>query len=450
LIELPSPKPHRSLSKGARVCSFPVLGVGLALWAVPAHAQVTANSYFPTGIYGYDQDLGVTVLTRARPEYEQTGVQLGGFTVRPELDQSIFDNTNVNGTTGGNSGSWGSETAGSVSGASDWSRNSLDANLSFDHDSFFSLPEFDYTNWNAGIGGGYTIAGGQLRANFSHSTYYQIGTQIGLAQSELPTENITNTGEISYDFNLGRVTITPSIDYSAYRFGDITTNGVTTSQTNLNRNVFAAGVLTRYELTGGTGLLLVTRGSSSNYISQTPGQISNDSASGMVLVGLDYQPQNVWRYSLLVGVETRSFSASQYGTYTVPILSGQVIWTPKPVLTVTGDLTRTIEDANTTGNDGYILNEARLVGDYELMRNVLLEGRVDLQYVSYLQGGTQANESVGGGVTWLLNRQVNLSLNDDFTNQNAPGTSTSTFTFVGEPSGAYTQNILMLTLRLAL
>lgn len=393
----------------------------------------------------------MTVLSRARPGYEDTGVQLGSFTVRPTLDQSVFDNTNVNGSGGTNAGSWGERTTGQVSAQSDWSRNSLQANLGFDHYSYFDLPIDNHTDWNVGLGGGYTIAGGELKAAYSHSTYNQLGTEIGMAQSEEPATNTTDTGTVSYDFNLGRITITPSIDFSAYRFGDITTNGVRTSQSSLDRNVVAAGIVTRYALTGGTGLLLVTRGSSSNFINQPPGTLSNDSVSGMMLAGLDYQPESVWRYSFLVGFETRSFSASQYGTRTVPVLSAQVVWTPDAKLTVTGDLTRTIEDADTTGNDGYVLNQGRVVVDYELKNNVLLQGRTTVQHVSYFQGGSsQTNESVGGGVTWLLNQHVRLSLDDDYTSQNSPGSTLLTAAGPDMLSGAYTQNIVMLTLHLAL
>ncbi|WP_459674870.1 outer membrane beta-barrel protein [Acidisoma sp. 7E03] len=393
----------------------------------------------------------MTVLSRARPGYEDNGVQLGSFTIRPTLDQSIFDNTNVNGSAGNNAGSWGERTTGQVTAQSDWSRNSLQASAGFDHYSYFDLPIDNHTDWNVGLGGGYTIAGGELKAAYSHSTYNQLGTEIGMAQSQEPATDTTDTGTLSYDFNLGRVTITPSIDFSAYRFGDITTNGVRTSQTSLDRNVVAAGIVTRYELTGGTGLLLVTRGSSSNFINQAPGEISNDSVSGMMLAGLDYQPENVWRYSFLVGFETRSFSASQYGTRTVPVLSAQVVWTPDAKLTITGDLTRSIEDADTTGNDGYVLNQGRLVLDYELKNNVLLQGRTTIQHVSYFQGSSsQTNESVGGGVTWLLNQHVRLSLDDDYTNQNSPGSTLLTAAGPDTLSGAYTQNIVMLTLHLAL
>ncbi len=39
--------------------------------------------------------------------------------------------------------------------------------------------------------------------------------------------------------------------------------------------------------------------------------------------GLDYQAESVWRYSLLVGVEVRSFAASQFATRTAPIVAGK-------------------------------------------------------------------------------------------------------------------------------
>jgi hypothetical protein len=432
--------------------TLPILCAGTLLTiGAQAQAQTTTAAYFPTGNYGYDQDLGVTVLTRARPEFAETGVQFGGFTVRPDLDQSIFDNSNVNGTSGQNSGSWGSQTAGTLSGQSDWNRNSLAATVGFDHEQYFSLPNQSYTNWNVGLGGGYTIGDSQLLANYSHSSYNQLGTTIGMQRSETPALDTTDTGDLSYTFNFGRFAVTPDFDVSAYRFGPLTTNGVQVSQTDLNRNVVAGGVVTRYSLTGAAGLLFVARGTSSNYIDPVPGQLSQNSTSAMMLTGLDYQTKSLWRYSLLAGVEYTTFAASEFGSHTAPIVSADVVYTPTGVLTITGTATRSIEDSDTAGSDGFVLSEANLVIDYELLRNLLLEGRTGFQYASYLQGGTQDNETVGGGVTWFVNRDVQLSLNDDFTNQTAPG-STVTLNNGGitELSGAYTQNILMITLHLGL
>ena len=443
----------RRLPKGYRHWKWVLLCTGAVLaYAGPARAQTTSNAYFPVGISGYDQDLGVTVLSRIRSGYQEQGAQLGSFTVRPDLDQSIFDNSNVNGTSGSGGGSWGSDTAASISGGSNWDRNSLNASIGVDHTQFFALPSESYTNWNIGLGGGYTIGDSELAASYSHSSYNQLGTTIGFQRSSIPALNTTDTGELSYTFNFGRFAVTPTLDLSAYRFGPITAGGFQVSQTNLNRNVIAGGVVTRYELTGATGLLFVARGTSSDYIDQQPGQVSNNSSSVLVLAGLDYQSEAIWRYSLLVGVENTDFSASQYGTYTAPIVSADVVYTPTGVLTVTGSATRSIQDTDTTGNSGFVLSQANLVLDYELLRNVLLEGRAGFQNADYIQGGSQNNETVGGGVTWLVNQNVRLSVNDDYTNQASPGSTEGSFNGEGitSLSGAYTQNILLLSLHLGL
>ena len=300
----------------------------LLAFASPAWSQTTSTTYFPAGNTGYDQDLGVTVLSRVRTGYQERGVRIGGFIIRPELDQSIFDNSNVNGTSGGGSGSWGSDTAGSIEGESDWNRNSLNGSVGFDHNQFFALPNENYTNWNVGIGGGYTIGDSQLLATYAHSSFNQLGTTIGMQRSAAPSLDTTDTGELGYTFNFGRFAVTPTLDASAYRFGDITSGGTQASQSYLDRNVIAGGVVTRYALTGGTGLLFVARGTGSDYINPQAGQPSNNSTSALVLAGIDYQAESLWRYSLLVGVEHTDFAAGQYGTYTAPIVSADVVYSP--------------------------------------------------------------------------------------------------------------------------
>jgi Putative beta-barrel porin 2 len=186
-------------------------------WPSGSWAQ-NINIYFPPGVYGYDQQLGVTVLTRAHPGYEAPGIRAGGFLISPSLNQSAFYNTNFNGTP--NSATWGSTTAANVSAFSDWTRNSLGATLGVSHNQLFSFPlpricsvrlpekaqrcpafgilkwathcwrlrgaklclqandlevsikidaalfNENYTDWNVGIAGGYTIDENQLRAAF--------------------------------------------------------------------------------------------------------------------------------------------------------------------------------------------------------------------------------------------------------------------------------------------
>ncbi|WP_284944670.1 outer membrane beta-barrel protein [Acidisoma cladoniae] len=429
-----------------------LLAATMLTWAGAACAQTTTDAYFPTGNTGYDQQLGVTVLSRLRPAYDAPGIHLGGFTIRPNLDQTIFDNSNVNGSSdsGASSRSWGSQTAASVSGQSDWSRNSLAATVGVDHFQFFGLPSETYTDYNIGLSAGYTIGDSPLTASYSHQSFHSLGTAIGTAKSDTPQLNETDSGELSYTFNTGRFAITPTLDVSAYRFGDITSGGITQSQTSLDRKVIAGGVVTRYALTDESHLLFVFRGVDTIFdLSSADGESSPNSTSELFLTGLDFQAESVWRYSLLVGVENRSFASDLYATETAPIAAATVVWTPTGVLTLTGTASRTVEDPTSPGNDGFVLNQARLVVDYELLRDVLLQARGGIQYVQYLQSGKQTSYSAGAGVTWLINRNLRLSLNEDYTTQSsADSVSADQAALIEDQSGAYHQNLVAATLHI--
>lgn len=113
--------------------------------------------------------------------------------------------------------------------------------------------------------------------------------------------------------------------------------------------------------------------------------------------------------------------------------------------TVTGLLTRSIEDAAQEGVSGYTYTNGTVAVDHEYMRNILLHGSVGLQHADFLQGGGQANSlSLGAGATWLINRNLRLSATYDFTDQR--GTNTSTL----QTTGNYTRSIGLLTLRVGM
>ena len=63
-----------------------LVGVALCFGVSEANAQAI-NSYFPTGTYGFDREIGVTVMSREQPLYASPGIMAGGFTIRPRLDE---------------------------------------------------------------------------------------------------------------------------------------------------------------------------------------------------------------------------------------------------------------------------------------------------------------------------------------------------------------------------
>jgi hypothetical protein len=455
-----------------------------------SHAQ-SADQYFPP-TSGYDQQPGLTVMSRARPLYAAPGIQFESFDIHPKLDQSVLYNTDPTGVSG--PGSWESVTSASVSAGSLWSRNGLGISLGADHYQYFALPGLDHTNWNVGLVGGYTIGDSPLVLAYSHQSYYQLGTSLATARTPTPllgqtatsqpvtatgTEGTTSpllgqtntfqpvttlgtvstttplldqtdTAQVNYTFNFSRLSVTPDVSVSSYRFGTATVLGTPLNQNYLDRNALAGGITSRYSLSEEGGLLVVARGIDDAYTNQQPGVPSNDSRNYLLLAGIDYQPRGVWRYRLLAGVELSTFSAAQYSTTTSPVMEGSFIWTPTGLTTLTGSLYRFIQPPQSAGTNGFVLTSARLVVDHELRRNILLQGRGSAQAAQYLQGGTQTNFTFGGGISWLLNRNVRLSLDYDAIKQSG----TTGFSTPSNPNtvtlGEYNQSLVALTLHMGL
>jgi hypothetical protein len=465
-------------------------GVGVTAWPMASYGQ-SADLYFPP-TSGYDEQPGVTVQSRARPLYAAPGIQFGSFDIRPKLDQSVLYNTNPTGISG--PGSWESDTSVALSAGSLWSRNGLGLSLGADHYQYFTLPGLDHTNWNVGLVGGYTIADSQLVLAYSHQSYYQLGTSLATARTPTPllsqpatsqpattttTGGTTNpllgqtstyqpvttlgtvstttplldqtdTAQINYTFNFSRFSVTPDVSVSSYRFGTATVLGTPLNQNYLDRNVLAGGLTTRYSMSEEGGLLLVVRGIDNAYPNTQFGVPTNDSRDYLLLGGIDYQPRGVWRYRLLAGMELSTFSATQYSTTTSPVVEGSVVWNPTGLTTVTGSLYRLIQSPQSAGTNGFVLTSARLVVDHELRRNILLQARGSAQLAQYLQSGTQTNFTFGGGLSWLLNRNVRLSLDYDAIKQSG----TTGFSTPSNPNtvtlGEYNQSLVALTLHVGL
>ncbi len=429
------------------------LAVGMSLaCASPSHAQFIGQ-YFPPDVPGYETEQGVTVASRLRPAYDPLGVRIGSFLLQSELNEGIGYNSNVSGLPN-SPGSWLLRTAPSLTLNSNWSRDRLGAAFTLEDGRYLNAPSQNYTDWTATVGGGYTIGRHEAVVGYSHLSLHEDPSQIGGANSATPVPYQVDDLRGSYTFEQGRFSFIPRLDVQRYQFGDATMFGIPISQSSQNRVVLSGGVETRYALSDQRSLVFVVQGIDSNFTDERSGQPTNSSKSFLALGGIDYQTTGVWRYRLLLGVETRMFDASQFASHTAPIVEGSVTWTPTSLTTVTGVLSRTIEDPASAGTGGYTYTRGGLVVDHEYLRNVLLQGRLGLEAAEFLRGGgTQTSFTVGAGVKWLLNRNLRVSLDYSFTDQSGSGANSG---LTGAPalntfsSSSFIRNVVLLNFRVAL
>ena len=403
------------------------------------------SDYFPAGVPGYGAAPGVTVASRARPEYDAPGLRAGSFVLHPLLAEGLGYDDNLFGSNQPKEGSWLIGTHPSLLVTSDWSRDSLVGYVGLDDLRYPELPRQSQTNWDASLGGTMSVGRDQLTIAAAHFSLHQARTDLDALPSDTPIAYRVDDVRASYAITLDRLSVTPGLAFSAYRYDATTIEGEPASQAYRNRDVIQGDITTRYELTPDRHMLLVTRALAVNYVTPQSGQPTRNSNGYQVLVGLSDDSDAIWRYRVLLGWEMRAFHASQYATHQAPTAEAVVIWSPSGLTTVTASLTRSIEDAAQEGIAGYTYTRARVVLDHEYLRNVLLQASAGAQYANYLpSGGHAGSVSLGVGATWLINRHLRLSATYDFTDQH--GTASSTL----QTTGNYTRSIGLLTLRVGM
>jgi hypothetical protein len=427
-----------------------LLAVPVLAWPLAAHAQYI-ETYLPTGVPGFDQSQGVEVLTRPRPLYEALGVREGDFIIRPSLDESFGYNSNLLGTQDALSSAF-LDTKANVDVSSEWARDRIGLNATIDNVTDIDAPSQNHTDGSLGVGGSTTIGRGDASLGYTHLSEHENGTDIGAIASATPIGyNVDDVrGEVTTV--IGPLSVTPNVDVADFRFGNAKLDGQSLGQSYQDRLITTAGVTGRYD-NGAEGLLLVLEGVDSHYTDPLQGQPSFNSRSAVALAGFDTATnEEVWRLRLLAGLEYRSFQASQFSDRLEPIVEASVIWAPTRMLTLTGTVTRSVEEPQSLGTNGYVYSIAKLVADYELRRNILLQGRVGFQEADFLQGsGSQTILSAGVGATWLVNRDIHVSLNYDVTSQHAP-LNRAGFVLPSErlTGGNYTQHLISVRLHLAI
>ncbi len=414
-----------------------------ALPAAPARAQLLPDA-FPPALPGYGTDPGVTVQTRARPAFDSLGTRIGGALIHTELEESIGFDSDVLGT-GAGRGSWLVRTAPSILVASTAQRDPYGLYLSLDDTRYPDLPAQGRTDWTAVGGTTLALGDGSLTLGAAHLALHQAPGELDALPTDQPIAYQVNDLRATYAASLGQVTLEPSLDFAAWRFGTATILGAPTSQTYRDRDVVHGGLTLRYEVAPRRSLVLAVRGVGQVYVATPAGVAPLNSNSLAVLVGIDDATDGLWHYRVLGGYERRDFADPTFPTHGAAVAEADAIFTPGGMTTVTATLTRRIEDAAQEGVAGFTYTGATVTADYEWRRNVVLQASTGVQRADLLGGGGRQTAVRGGiGATWLLNRRVRLIGSYDVADVRGTGTSASGL------AGDFVRSLALLTLRLGL
>ena len=419
---------------------FPPIGspIGNTPSGNPSPGTSTSGASIPTSTTTTPSivSIGEQVVPRVADQYASPGVRAGSFVIRPNFQEGIGYNSNVEGFSRGPGSSFASS-VGSLDVRSDWSRNSVYMQASVDDRRYLDLPNQSFTNWTAGVGGTVDVGRNQIGLSYSHLNLTQTPDSLNAITVLFPVAFRVDAVRLSYTIpTSGRLTFTPEIDVTRYDFDNYVTGGQLVSEAFRNRVVFQGGLTTSYALAPRENLLFVVRGTHISYLDEVPNLPRRDSNGGAALVGVDFPAiGSNFQFRVLAGYQVREYVKTVYGSLNSPIVEASVTWTPTRLTTVTLQGRRDIEDAADDNIAGYTYSALRLGANHELRYNVIVGGHVELQRADYqstklnlpssttstaLSGLNEAGTSqniynAGATVSWLLNRNMKLGVTYDIT-----------------------------------
>ena len=425
------------------------VAVILGAASAPARAQRLLDQYIAADIPGIDVQPGVTVLSRLRPDYDSPGIRLGEVTIRPLLQESLGLDDNVLGQRSHRASAL-VETNAQVNATYDHSDTTAFTTLTVDDNHYPEQNQQSFTNWTAALGGSHQFGRDTLSAAYEHLNLNQTVRDLDVPQLDNALPFQVDTLRVAYRSVFSRLAVEPAVNVSNYNFTNGTVAGLPYLQNYRDRVVVEPSLTLSYELAPRRNLVFVVRDAVADYrnkIAGTPGRDFNDISA---LAGIDFE-EGVFRYRLLAGFENRSFSSAQIKVIQAPVIEAEVIWNPTGLATVTGKATRRIIDTADEATVGVTETDLELRVDHEFRRDVLLRATGAVLIDDYGQGqGSQQLFTAGVGGTKLLNRNMRLDLDYNFTRRISNGTANLGIIEGQALAQSYSENQILLRIRFAL
>ena len=388
-------------------------------------ACVTAASAPAAADPIYDRDTNVAVRDRDHPEYDALGVAVGAFRIFPKISASATYDDNIYAVN--------TKTADAVFDIrpsldiqSLWSRNDLRLSLAYDADRYAAHASQDTSSYSGNLAG-------RLDVDRDSS----IATDLSAARDIQPRISQNSIAgvlkPISYDLVQGdlnafrvfdRIKTSARFDVSRYSYDNtIDVTGAPVQEDYQDHDEYVATGRADYALSPTTALFVEGSGNDHDYRLRPPlTPFRRDSHGYDVLTGAEFELSHLIGGSIGVGYLSQSYDDPQFDGVNGLALRGSLRWYATTLITVTLAANRTFEDSGLPNVAAARFTEESAAVDYELLRNLILGGRLDHQVYEYpgIDGRDDRNEAVLDATYWL-NRDVGVMLSYNYVQQRSIG-----------------------------
>lgn len=418
-----------------------VLFVGAALALVVSSGAAQAQSV-RSALAGanetnenFRRDRNVSVLQRPHEGYEALGVREGAFTLWPKLTASGEYNNNIFATQDDTVADGIFHTTPEIDLTSNWSRHSLQAHARGVLNQYAQNSDQNTNDYSLGADGKLDVLrSASIFGGVDVSRYTEPRTSAGSEGEPFPVQFHQTTAYLSGARTFNRLKVSGRVDWRKYNYLNRTGNF---PQDDRDRDVYVATARADYAVSPDTAVFVEVDGNDRNYdlssspivngVPTFPDFVNRDAKGGQVLVGANFELAALVRGEVGVGYMKQDYKDKAFSDYSGLGARGQVEWFPTQLTTVTVTGSRSVEDASIVGASSYISTNGALQVDYELLRNVILSGNASYGHDAYRGiDRTDKRYGIGASASYLMNRNVGVSLAYNHFKQDSSGTDTST------------------------
>jgi len=376
----------------------------------------------------FSRQRNVSVRERPRPDYEALGTHLGGFILFPKLTGEVLSDDNIFAQPTGEKSDTIFSIRPSLQLQSQWSRHSLQLSADLNRSEYADFKSESSTAYSATAAGQYDVDRfAYLKLEVGHARRIEGRSEIEAAgTSSKPirydVDHVTLNG--SKQFN--RLRLVASADLTTYDYRDAVSNaGLPIDQDFRDDDISTYSLRADYAISPDTFVFVKATYNQHSFDVGFPTiPVNRDSDGYELTAGADFDLTNLMRGQIEVGYLKQTYDAAQFGSFSGAQVRGKVEYFPTQLTTVTLLASRNVQDSGIAGAAGYLSSAAGLQVDHELLRNVILTARGDYERATY-RGITRKDDryNVSLGGTYLVNRNIGLSLTYNYLNQSSSGAS---------------------------
>lgn len=365
----------------------------------------------------------VTVGERERPEYEPLGIRAGAFLIHPQLAVSGTYDSNVFASENNEEDDFGLLVAPRVTVASQWSRHALNLNAGAEAAFFSDFSDNNYVDFDIGVGGRLDVTrNNNVRGSLSVARGHEDRASPDEGGSKDVTKFFRGDANLGYRHNFNRVFV--QVDGRVIRF-DYMDDPDNINQDDRDRNRYSARLRAGYAMSPrirlfGEGEYRVVR------YDETPDDngVDRDSDGFAVRAGAEIDITGLVFGEVAVGYARQDYDDGDLDTAEGVNALAQLTWNPTPLTSVVGAVELDVKETTVVfdGEDASA-NFQKTVSvevTHELLRNLLIDVNAAYQRDDF--EGTDRSDnvfSVGGGLTYFLNRNIGIDANYSFTTRDS-------------------------------